>query len=77
MLAVTFWITRSWVRRLVIRSRCRELGLGAATLVPLAKAREQALANRMLAGLGPFPNKVARCRGTVQLLWRIDWPCAA
>ena len=41
--------TRSWVQRLVIRGRRRELGLSAATLVPLAKAREQALANRMLA----------------------------
>ena len=41
--------TRSWVQRLVIRGRRREIGLGAATLVPLAKAREQALANRMLA----------------------------
>ena len=44
--------TRSWVQRLVIRGRRRELGLGAATLVPLAKAREQALANRMLARSG-------------------------
>ncbi len=47
--------TRSWVQRLVIRGRRRELGLGAATLVPLAKAREQALANRMLARLGGDP----------------------
>ena len=30
--------TRSWVQRIVIRGRRRELGLGAATLVPLAKA---------------------------------------
>ncbi len=47
--------TRSWVQRLVIRGRRRELGLGAATLVPLAKAREQALANRMLARSGSDP----------------------
>ena len=47
--------TRSWVQRLVIRGRRRELGLGAATLVPLAKAREQALANRMLARSGDDP----------------------
>ena len=46
---------RSWVQRLVIRGRRRELGLGAATLVPLAKAREQALANRMLARSGGDP----------------------
>ena len=44
--------TRSWVQRLVIRGGRRELGLGVATLVPLAKAREQALANRMLARSG-------------------------
>ena len=47
--------TRSWVQRLVIRGRRRELGLGAAALVPLAKAREQALANRMLARSGGDP----------------------
>ena len=47
--------TRSWVQRLVIRGRRRELGLGAARLVPLAKAREQALANRMLARSGGDP----------------------
>ena len=46
---------RSWVQRIVIRGRRRELGLGAATLVPLAKAREQALANRMLARSGGDP----------------------
>ena len=44
--------TRSWVQRLVIRGRRRELGLGAAAL---AKAREQALANRMLARSGGDP----------------------
>ena len=47
--------TRSWVQRLVIRGRRREIGLGAAALVPLAKAREQALANRMLARSGGDP----------------------
>ena len=45
--------TRSWVQRLVVRGRRRELGLGAAALVPLA--REQALANRMLARSGGDP----------------------
>ncbi len=47
--------TRSWVQRLVIRGRRCELGLGAAALVPLARAREQALANRMLARSGGDP----------------------
>ena len=44
--------TRSWIQRLVIRGRKRELGLGSAQLVSLAEAREQALANRKLARAG-------------------------
>ena len=47
--------TRSWVQRLVIRGRRREMGLGAAGLVSLADAREQALANRKLARSGGDP----------------------
>ncbi|MCE2543407.1 MAG: DUF4102 domain-containing protein, partial [Acidobacteria bacterium] len=47
--------TRSWVQRLVIRGRRRELGLGAAALVPLAEARELALANRKVARSGGDP----------------------
>ena len=47
--------TRSWVQRLVIRGRRRELGLGAAALVSLAEARELALANRKLARSGGDP----------------------
>jgi len=46
---------RSWVQRLVIHGRRRELGLGAAALVPLAEARERALANRKLARSGGDP----------------------
>ena len=41
--------TRSWIQRLVIRGRKRELGLGSVALVPLAEARDKALANRKLA----------------------------
>ena len=44
--------TRSWIQRLLIRSRRRELGLGA---VALAEARELALANRKLARSGGDP----------------------
>ncbi len=47
--------TRSWVQRLVIRGRSRELGLGSVHLVSLAEAREQALANRKLARAGGDP----------------------
>ncbi len=47
--------TRSWIQRLVIRGRRRELGLGPLALVPLAEAREMALANRKLARQGGDP----------------------
>ena len=47
--------TRSWVQRIVIRGRRRELGLGATGLVTLAEARELALANRKLARSGGDP----------------------
>ena len=47
--------TRSWIQRLVVRGRRRELGLGAVALVSLAEAREQALANRRLARSGGDP----------------------
>ena len=47
--------TRSWIQRLVIRGRRRELGLGPLSLVPLAEAREMALANRKLARQGGDP----------------------
>ena len=47
--------TRSWIQRLLVRGRRRELGLGSVALVPLAKARQKALANRMLARQGGDP----------------------
>jgi hypothetical protein len=47
--------TRSWIQRLVVRGRRRELGLGAVSLVSLAEAREAALANRKLARAGGDP----------------------
>ena len=47
--------TRSWIQRLVVRGRRRELGLGTATLVSLAEVRELALANRKLARTGGDP----------------------
>ena len=47
--------TRSWVQRLVIRGRKRELGLGSTALVSLAEARERALSNRKLARAGGDP----------------------
>lgn len=47
--------TRSWIQRLLVRGRRRELGLGSVALVPLAEAREKALANRRLARQGGDP----------------------
>ena len=47
--------TRSWIQRLVVRGRRRELGLGSVTLVSLAEAREKALVNRKLAREGGDP----------------------
>ena len=46
---------RSWVQRLAIHGRRRDLGLGSVALVPLAEAREKALANRKLAREGGDP----------------------
>ncbi len=47
--------TRSWIQRLVIRGRKRELGLGSLALVSLAEAREKALTHRKLARSGGDP----------------------
>ena len=47
--------TRSWVQRIVIRGRRREIGLGSAALVPLAEARAKAVENRKLARQGRDP----------------------
>ena len=47
--------TRSWIQRLVVRGRKRELGLGSVYLVSLVEAREKALANRKLAREGGDP----------------------
>lgn len=46
---------RRWLLRLVIQGKRRDLGLGSATLVSLAEAREQALAYRKIARRGGDP----------------------
>ena len=46
---------RSWVQRLIIHGRRRDIGLGSAQLVPLADAREKALVNRRMAREGGDP----------------------
>ena len=47
--------SRSWVQRIVIRGRRREIGLGAFPLVSLDDARARALANRRIARTGGDP----------------------
>ena len=47
--------TRSWVQRIVIRGRRREMGLGGFPLVSLQEARADAFANRKLARAGGDP----------------------
>ena len=47
--------SRSWVQRLAVRGRRRELGLGSFPLVSLDEARAQAFANRKLARAGGDP----------------------
>ena len=78
---------RSWIQRLVIRGRKRELGLGSVALVSLAEAREQALANRKRAGwrssaharnwfrtleLHAFPRIRAVLEWAIAMDWRAD-----
>ncbi len=46
---------KSWVQRIVIRGKRREIGLGAPPVVTLAQAREQALENKRLAHAGGDP----------------------
>lgn len=46
---------RSWIQRLVIGGRRRDLGLGSYTFVSLAEARRQAAENRKLARAGGDP----------------------
>ena len=46
---------RRWVQRIVVRGKSCALGLGSFSLVSLAEAREQALANRRIARAGGDP----------------------
>jgi hypothetical protein len=51
---------RRWLLRIVIEGKRRDLGFGSATLVPLAEAREKALAYRKIARQGgnPVPERL-------------------
>ena len=47
--------TKSWIQRLTINGRCRDIGLGGFPLVSLAKARDKAFENRRHARAGGDP----------------------
>jgi len=51
---------KRWVQRIMIRGKRSEIGLGSASLVSLAEAREQALENRKLARAGGDPLQAKR-----------------
>ncbi len=51
---------KRWVQRITIRGKRTEMGLGSASLVSLAEAREIALQNRKLARQGGDPLKARR-----------------
>ncbi|WP_390915189.1 integrase arm-type DNA-binding domain-containing protein [Pseudosulfitobacter sp. SM2401] len=51
---------RRWVQRIMIRGKRTEIGMGSASLVSLAEARELALANRKLARAGGDPLQAKR-----------------
>ena len=46
---------KRWVQRLLIKGRRRDIGLGSASLVTLAEAREASLVNRKMARSGGDP----------------------
>ena len=54
--------SKRWVQRITIAGRQREIGLGSARLVPLAKARDLALQNKRSAreGFDPIATKTAQ-----------------
>jgi integrase len=56
---------KRWLLRIVIRGKRRDLGLGSASLVPLAEAREKALAYRKVARQGGDPVFEQRKRNAV------------
>jgi integrase len=51
---------KRWVQRIVVRGKRTEIGLGSASLVSLAEARETALENRKLARAGGDPLQAKR-----------------
>lgn len=53
-------VPKRWVQRIVINGKRRDIGLGSASLVTLAEAREKALQQRKLARAGEDPLALKR-----------------
>ena len=51
---------KSWVQRIAVRGRRRDLGLGSAELVSLVEARQTAFDNRRLARAGGDPRALGK-----------------
>ena len=54
-LAVAPGGSKSWIQRITVNGRRRDIGLGGFPVVSLAEARELAFENRRLAGTGGDP----------------------
>ena len=65
-------ISKSWVQRIVIHGRRRDLGLGGYPKVSLAEARKLALDNRRIARAGgdPFLQRATAETGRAPLIAR-------
>ena len=57
--------TKSWVQRIMINGKRREIGLGSADLVSLADARSEALENRRLAQAGQDPLRIKHEKSSI------------
>ena len=72
--------SRSWIQRIMIQGRRRDLGLGAFPLVSLREARELAFSNRKLAREGGDPANGKRSRVRVPTFSEAAervWECRA
>ena len=58
---------KRWVQRIVINGKRTEIGLGSASLVSLAEAREVALGNRKVARAGAETRATGQTGGTGRL----------
>src|SRR5262249_61487564 len=62
-LQISEWGTRAWVFRYIREGRAHHIGIGSATYVTLAEARERAFEYRRLLAAGGGPLDQERHRG--------------